>query len=79
MRGASSRRSALLLFAVAGLLAATRGAPEGQPFAPGVVLDVTLDSFDAEARARCVPVSRAAESRSLRAATRSSPEVSRRR
>ena len=46
-----SRRTVPLLFAAAALLAFARGAPEGQPFAPGVVLDVTLDSFDAEARA----------------------------
>ena len=46
-----SRRIVPLLFAAAALLSAARSAPEEQPFAPGVVLDVTLDSFDAEARA----------------------------
>ena len=61
-----SRRVVPLLFTAAALLALARGVPEGQPFAPGVVLDVTLDSFDAEARALTQQRCAAAMSRCLR-------------
>ena len=61
-----SRRVVPLLVAAAALLAVARGVPDGQPFAPGVVLDVTLDSFDAEARALTQRSRPAAMSRCLR-------------
>ena len=69
------RRVTPLLFAAfAALLVAARGAPEGQPFAPGVVLDVTLDSFDSEARGKRATCSSSA----LNHATLPAPAASRR-
>jgi len=42
-------RCAAALLATALLLLAS-AAPAGQPFAPGVVLDITIENFDQEAR-----------------------------
>lgn len=44
----AARCAAALLTAALLLLASA--APAGQPFAPGVVLDITIENFDQEAR-----------------------------